>query len=89
MCCRLATKEISPRIGPTEEGVMTLPLLEHPCVTILSPYKWMFAKGAFRGAKIRSFMSNALSSKSFIVTYLLGLEEDTMCVWVEREKGEL
>ena len=38
MCCRLSAKEISHRIGPTEEAVLTLPLLDHPCDTVLLTY---------------------------------------------------
>ena len=74
MCFRLAAKERSRRIGSTEEAVLTLHLLDHLYFTVLLTCVWMCDKGAILRAKIRSCMSSAPSSKSFIVTYLLGLE---------------
>ena len=49
------------RIGPTEEAVLTLPLLAHPCAVMLSTYVWMCVKGDIPGAKSRISMINALS----------------------------
>ena len=48
----------------------------------------MCTRGAILGGKIRSCIRSAPSSKLFIVTSPLGLEEDTMRDWVDREKGE-
>ena len=77
MCCRLAAKYSSCRIGPKEEAVLTLPLLAHPCAAVLLTYMWMCTKGDILGAKRRSCMSSAPISGSFIVTSLVGLKEDT------------
>ena len=88
MCFLLAANGISLRIGPTEEAVLKLPLLSHPCSAVFSMYVWMCAKGTILGAKSRRCMNSSPSYKLFIVTYPLGLEEDTMNAWVEREKGE-
>ena len=88
MCCRLAAKDSSHRIGVTEEAVLTLFLLAHPCASVLLTCLWMCAKGAILVAKIRSCMSSAPRSRSFIVTSLVQLEEDTMRAWVTREKGD-
>ena len=88
MCCYLDAKYSSRRIGPTEEAVLTLALLAHPCASVLSTYVWMCAKGPILAAKIRSCMSSALISRSFIVTYPVELNEDTRRAWVVREKGK-
>ena len=88
MCCHLATKYSSLRIGPTEESVLTLPLLTHPCAALLSTYVWICAKGNILGAKSRIFMSSAPSSSVFIVTSHLRLEEDIRHAWVVRENRE-
>ena len=85
MCCLLAVKDSYRRIGPTEEAVLTLPLLDHPCAAILSTYVWMCAKGGILGAKSRICMSSASVLRSFIVTYPVGLEEDTRRAWVVME----
>ena len=87
MCCRLSTKDSSHRIGPTEEAVMKLPLLSHPCAAVLLMYGCMCAKGTILGAKIRICMSRAPRSGSFIVTSPVGLEEDTRRAWVAKEMG--
>ena len=86
-CCRLSTKDSSHSIGPAEESVLTLPLLAHPCASVLLTYVWMCAKGAILGANIRICMSSATISRSFIVISPVGLEEDTRRAWVAREKG--
>ena len=88
MCCLLATKDRSRSIGPTEESVITLPLLDHLCAAVLLIYVWMCSKGEISCSNIRSCMSSAPSSGSFIVTYPFGLEEDTRRAWVVRENGE-
>ena len=54
--------------------MLKLLLLAHPCAAVLLMYVWMCAKGAILGEKIRSCMSSAPSSRSFIVTYSVGLE---------------
>ena len=87
MCCLLSAKDISRRIGPMEEAVLTLPLLAHPCDAMLSTYMCMCTKGDILGANSRICMSSAPSSRSFIVTSLLGVKEDTRRAWVVREKG--
>ena len=84
MCFLLAANDISIRIGPTEEAVLKLPLLSHPCATVFSMYVWMCAKGTILGENIRRLMSSSPRYKLFIVTSLLGLEEDTMNAWEER-----
>ena len=89
MCCYLVAKAISLVIGLTEEDVMTLPLLDHPCAAVLLVYVWMCAKGAILGAKNRIFIISDPSSRSFLVTSTLGLEEDTRRAWVDWEKGGL
>ena len=88
MCCLLVAKDSSLRIGPMEEAVLTLPLLDHPCDVVLLTYIWMCAKGGILSAKSRICMIRAHSSRSFIVTSPLGLEEDNRYAWVMREKGE-
>ena len=77
MCCRLAAKDSSCRIGPMEVAVLTLPLLAHPCDAVLLTYMCICANGEILGAKSRSCVSSAPISRSFIVTSLLGLKEDT------------
>ena len=67
---------------------MTLPRLVHPCAAVLSMYVWMCNQVAILGGNIRSCMIIAPRSKLFIVTSLLGLDEDTRRVWVVREKKE-
>ena len=89
MCCLLATKDSSRRIGPTEEAVLKLPLLAHPCAARLSTYVCMCAKCSILGAKIRICMISAPISRLFIVTPPVGLKEDTRRAWVVREKGKL
>ena len=84
MCCCLAAMGISRRIGPTEEAVLTLPLLAHPSATVLLTYVWMCTKGAIFGAKSRSCMSRAPLSRSFIIIFPVVLEEDTRRAWVAR-----
>ena len=74
-------------IGPMEEAVLKLPLFSHTYSSVLSTYVSMCSKGAILGAKIRICMSSTPSSGSFIVTSLVGLEEDTRRAWVAREKG--
>ena len=61
ICCRLSAKDISHRIGPTEEAVLTLSLFDHSCAVMLSMYVWMCDKGVILGAKSRIFMSSASS----------------------------
>ena len=68
---------------------MTLPLLSHTCAAVLSTYMWMCAKGAILGVKRRICISINPSSRSFIVTFLAVLEEDTRRAWVVREKRVL
>ena len=46
----------------------------------------MCAKGAILGAKIRSYISSTPSSKLFIFTSLLGLDEDTKRDWFAMKK---
>ena len=70
MCFHLAAKYSSHRLVPTEEAVLTLPLLAHLCATMLSTYAWMCAKGAILGAEIRSCMSSAPRS-GFLLSHLL------------------
>ena len=70
-----------------EEDFLTLPLLAYTCAALLSTYGWMCAKGAILRAKNIICMSSAPSSRSFIVTSPVGLEEDTMCDCFAREKG--
>ena len=89
MCCHLADKASYLSIGPTDEAVLTLPLLAHSCASVLSTYVCMCAKGTILGAKSRICISSAPSSRSFIVTSTLVLEEDTRRAWVDWEKGEL
>ena len=67
-------RESSHRIGPMEEAVLTLPLLAHPCASVLLTYVWMCAKTTILGANIRSCMSSNPSSRLFIVTSQVGLE---------------
>ena len=74
MCCLLSTKDSSHMIGPTEEAVLTLTLLDHPCAYVLLTYVWMCAKGTILRSKIRIYMSSTPSSRLFIVTSPLGLE---------------
>ena len=88
MCCRQPAKDISHRIGTMEEAVLTRTLLAHPCADVLLKYVWMYAKGTILGEKIRSCMGSATSSGLFIVTSMVGLEEDTRRAWVTREKGD-
>ena len=87
MCCRLASNESSHRTGLTEEDVLTLPLLDHPCAAVLSMYVWMCAKSAILGAKIRSCMSSNPRSRLFIVIAPVDLEEDIRRAWVASENG--
>ena len=84
MCCLLAGKDSYRRIGPAENAVLTPPLLAHTCAAVLSTYTWMCNKGAILGAKRRICMSTAPSSRLFIVTSPVGLEEDTRRAWVVR-----
>ena len=84
MCFRLAAKDSSHRVVPTEEAVLILPLLDHLCAIMLSTYAWMCAKGAILGEEIRSCMSSAPRSIFFIFTSPVGLEEDNMRAWVAR-----
>ena len=88
ICCLLVYKDSSGRIGQTEEAVLTLILLAHPCAAVLLTYVWMCAKGCILGAKSRIYISSAPSLGSLIVTYPVGLEEETRRAWVVREKGE-
>ena len=55
---------------------------------MLLTYVWMYAKGAILREKIRIYMSSVTSSRSFIITYPVGLEENTRRKWVAREKGD-
>ena len=84
MCFYLAAKYSSHRVVPTEEAVLTLPLLAHICAIMLSTYTWICDKGAILGANIRSCMSSAPRSGFSIVTSPVELEEDTMRAWVAR-----
>ena len=81
---RLSYKDRSHRIGLKEEAVLTLPLLAHTCADMLLTYMWMCAKGTILGVKISSCMSSAPSSRLFIATSPVGLEEDTRRAWVSR-----
>ena len=74
MCCRLAAKDSSRRIGLTEGAVVTLLLLSHPCVSVLLAYLWMCAKGSILGANSSICMSSIPSSRLFIVTFTVVLE---------------
>ena len=76
MCCLLAANDSSRRIGPTEEAVLILPLLDRTCAAVLLTYVWMCAKGEILGTNIRSCMSSTPISRSFIVKSLVELEED-------------
>ena len=71
-----------------EEAVLTLPLFSNTCASMLSTYVWMCAKSAILGEKIRIYMSSATSSRSFIITSLVGLKEDTRRECFDREKGD-
>ena len=73
MCCHLAAKDSYRMIGPTEEAVLTLLMLVHPCANVLLAYVFMCAKGGILCAKIRICMSSTPSSRSFIVTSHVGL----------------
>ena len=84
MCCRLSTKDVSHKIGPTGEDVLTLPLLAHLCATMLSMYVWICVKGDILGANIRSCMRNAPISRLFIVISPVWLEEYTRSAWMDR-----
>ena len=86
MCFRLSTNDSSHSIVPTEEAVLTLHLLAHPCAVVLLTYLWMCAKGAILVANIRICMSNSPRYRLFIVTSPVGLEEDTRRAYVVREK---
>ena len=88
MCCLLAAKDITSRIGPMEEAVLKLPLLVHTCASVLLTYIWICAKGGILGAKSRICMSSAPILRLFIVTSPVGLEEYTRRAWVVREEGE-
>ena len=66
---------------------MTLPLLSHPCTYMLSTYVWICDMVAILYTKSRSCMSSAPSSRLFIFTSHVGLDEDTRRVWVVRENG--
>ena len=88
MCCLLAAKSSSLRIGQTEEVVLTLTFLAHPYSAVLSTYVWMCAKGYILGAKSRICISSSPSSRLFIVISPLDLEEYTRRTWVAWEKGE-
>ena len=65
-------------------AMLTLLLFSHTCADMLSTYLWMCSKGAILSAKIRICMSSAPSSGSFIVTSLVGLEEDNRRAWVAK-----
>ena len=84
MCFVLAAKDVSHKIVPIEEAVITLPLLDHPCAAVLLTYVWVCARGGIRGSKIRIYMSSAPILRSFIVTSPVGLEEDNRHSWVVR-----
>ena len=84
MCFLLAAKDVSHKIGPIEEAVITLPLLDHPCAAVLLTYVWVCAKGGILGSKIRICMSSAPILRSFIVTSTVGLEGDNRRAWVVR-----
>ena len=73
MCCHLSAKYSSCVIGPTEEAMLTLPLLFHPCADVLLVYVWMCSKGGILGAKSRICMSSTPISRSFIITSHVGL----------------
>ena len=82
LCFRLDAKDSYLMIGPTEEVVLTLPLLAHPYAAVLLTYVWMCDNRDILGVKSRIFMSSAPSSRSFIFTSHVGLEEDTRSAWV-------
>ena len=88
MCCLLAAKDSSRRIGLAEEAVLKLPLVAHLCAAVLSTYVRMCAKGAILGAKSRICMSSAPILKLFVVTSPVELEEDIRRASVVRENGE-
>ena len=87
MCCLLNAKYISCRIDPMEEAVLKIPLFVHTCSAVVLTYVWMCAKGCILGAKSRIFMSSAPILTLFVVTYPVGLEEDTRHAWVVRGEG--
>ena len=82
MCFRLSAKYIYLRIVLTDEAVLILPLLAHPCTAVLLMYVLMCDKVGIIGVKSRICMSSAPSSRSFIFTSHVGLEEDTKSAWV-------
>ena len=67
-----------------EEAVLKLPLLVHTCASVLLTYIWICAKGGILGAKSRICMSSSPILTLFVVTYTVGLEEDTRHAWVVR-----
>ena len=73
VCCCISTKDSSHRIGSTEEAVLTLHMLAHPCDAVLFTYVRMYAKGAILREKIRISTSIAPSSRLLIVAYLMEL----------------
>ena len=79
MCCLVSSKDSHRMTCSAEEAVLTLPLLDHPCASVLSTYVLMCAKGAIIGAKNRIYMISAPNSRFFIVTSPAGMEEDTRC----------
>ena len=55
---------------------------------MLLTHVWMYAKGAILREKIRIYMSSVTSSRSFIITSLVGLKEDTRRECFDRENGD-
>ena len=61
------------------EDVLTLPLLAHPFVAVISTYMWICDKGGILCANIRSCVSITPILRLCIVTSPVGLEEETRC----------
>ena len=59
-------------MGPTAEEELTMPLLDQPCITMLSTTVQMWVIGENRGAKRWSWDIRAAISKSLFVLFPLG-----------------
>ena len=63
-----------------------MPLLYHPCNTVLSTDMQMWSKGCILGAKRYTCASSTASCKSLIFTPPLGFVSETSLDCVSREK---